>query len=280
MQNLIIKQDNEEWNLLALPGKLEGAWITAEELGKHLGYEEPRKAVMKIYERYSQDFANKVDSIVVKLTTDSMTIDGKRNVRNTTVFSERGALKIIRHSETPKADEIMDHVFDVFLAARKETIAEDYLKQRLIETMILPAPREWQKTFPDAFAQGAFIMYGLGTYKAGDSSLALSKFYWTYVYCAAPEGIAEILLEENPGGRGGRKWKHHQLLTDDGRAWLVRHIGEVATLMRCSHYNITLFKQLFKTAFPKTRSLDFFTSGLAELEKIDVEHTKQLLFEF
>ena len=103
---LEIAVNNHKWNVHKNPGSLEGAWITSEELGQKLGYENPRKSTLKIYERFSQNFTDKIDTGVVILTTPA----GHQKTR---VFSERGALKIIRHSETEIADKIMDEVSDL-----------------------------------------------------------------------------------------------------------------------------------------------------------------------
>ena len=90
---LEIAVNNKKWKVHKNPGSLDGAWITAEELGQKLGYEQSKDSVLKIYERHSESFIDKVDSTTVKLTV----VGKQRSVR---VFSERGALKIIRHSET------------------------------------------------------------------------------------------------------------------------------------------------------------------------------------
>jgi len=282
MQDLVISKNGKDWKLLSGIDKIEGAWITAEELGKHLGYSEPRKAVIKIYERFSENFENKRDSAVVKLTTAQKAISGlpsnRKQTQNTRIFSERGALKIIRHSETPEADKIMDCVFDVFLEAnRKEQLAREFVNKLLIEKMILPAPRNWTKAFPDSFGEAVFRLYNLGEYKPGISSLPFSRFVSLYIYGAAPTGIYEKLLEKNPvGANGDREFKHHQFLEDEAKNWLLRQLSEVTTLIRCSRYNITIFKQLFETAFPKVK--------VDELEHIMLSNTqidiKQLLFDF
>ena len=109
MNELII----QDWKILDSPEGFSGAWITGEELGRHLGYSEPRIAISKIYKRHSQFFKEQVDIGVTNLVTPG----GIQEVR---IFSERGALKIIRYSNTEKADEIMDEVFDVFLAVKNQ----------------------------------------------------------------------------------------------------------------------------------------------------------------
>ena len=91
---------------------LKGTWITSEELGVHLGYSEPRKAILKLLERQRETFILGEHYAVVTLTTPSGT-------QKTTIFNERGALKLMRYSQQPVADAIMDEVFDVYMLYRK-----------------------------------------------------------------------------------------------------------------------------------------------------------------
>lgn len=104
------------WNLVKSE-ELEGHWITARELGTHLGYSEPGDSVNRIYERHPNSFKKSIDITTVKLT-------GVTGPKETRVFSERGALKVIRHSNTEVADVVMDEVFNVYLAVRKQAKKE------------------------------------------------------------------------------------------------------------------------------------------------------------
>ena len=282
MQDIIILKNNQEWKLISNIEKLSGAWITAEELGKKLGYSEPRLGVMRIYSRFSESFENKRDSAVVKLTTifEASALGKASHTKqvSTRIFSERGALKIIRHSETPQANAIMDCVFDVFMEAnRKDQVTKEFINRFMIEQMILPAPKSWQKAFPDGFGQAVFKLYDLGEYKPGIPNPVFARFVSRFIYGAAPEGVYEKLCEKNPQADDGfREFKHHQLLTDDAKTWLFRHIGEVTTLIRASRYHAETFKNMFAIAYPKNR--------MEDLEKLMLENTnidiKQLLFDF
>lgn len=109
MKELVIR----DWKMLESPENLTGAWLTGEELGRHLGYSDPKDSVRRIYGRHQESFKDQIDTTTVKLTV----VGKQRDVR---IYSERGALKIIRYSNTPKADEIMDEVFDVFLEVKKQ----------------------------------------------------------------------------------------------------------------------------------------------------------------
>ena len=83
-------------------------WATREQIGRLLEYEEPMKAVAKIHERHSE----RLDkfSTIVKLTT----VEGGREVsREVIVYSFKGLLEICRYSNQPKADAVMDWLFEV-----------------------------------------------------------------------------------------------------------------------------------------------------------------------
>ena len=75
-----------------------------------LGYAEPRKAIGKIHER-NKARLDKFSSDV-KLTTEA-------GERTATVYSFKGLLEICRYSNQPKADAVMDFLWDVADEIRK-----------------------------------------------------------------------------------------------------------------------------------------------------------------
>ena len=83
-------------------------YMTREQIGQALEYNEPRKSIQKIHER-NADRLNPLSS-VVNLTT----LEGGREVtRDVIVYTLRGAMEICRFSRQPKADKFMDFVWDV-----------------------------------------------------------------------------------------------------------------------------------------------------------------------
>lgn len=114
------------WKILVNPNGLFGEWLTADEIGTHLGYAEPSRSVNNLYERNSSFFKDGVDTCVIKLMTQSQ-------VRDVRVFSERGTLKILRYSKTDLADQVMEEVFDVFIQVRKAgQIPEKYANNPMV----------------------------------------------------------------------------------------------------------------------------------------------------
>lgn len=89
-------------------------WGTREQIGTMLGYEEPGKAIAKIHERNAARF--KDFSTVVKLTK----VEGEREVsRAITVYNFKGLLEICRYSNQPKADAVMDFLWEMADEVRK-----------------------------------------------------------------------------------------------------------------------------------------------------------------
>jgi prophage antirepressor-like protein len=112
------------WTLIE-PERLEGHWITGEEIGRHLGYAEPRVAINVLYNRHKDRFENNVDVSDINLISEAGT-------RNTRVFSERGALKVIRYSNTKVADAVMNEVFGVYVAVRERSMPQSYYDHPLM----------------------------------------------------------------------------------------------------------------------------------------------------
>lgn len=133
------------WSLVK-PEKLEGHWITGEEIGRHLGYSEPRISISTLYNRYKESFQEGLDCSVINLITEA----GARDMR---VFSRRGVLKVIRHSNTAVADKVMDEVFDVYLAVRAKAKA-----QAASSMALFPTPEQEATSIMSAWLKAAALL--------------------------------------------------------------------------------------------------------------------------
>lgn len=83
-------------------------WVTREQIGELLEYADPDNAITNIHRRNKE----RLDtfSTGVKLTQ----VEGNRTVtREVIVYSFKGLLEICRYSNQPKANAIMDWLFDV-----------------------------------------------------------------------------------------------------------------------------------------------------------------------
>lgn len=98
-------------------------WLDAESIGISLDYAEPRKAVLKIYERNKKELDN--FSVVVKMGST----DGKDYFKR--VFNEEGIYLITMHANTPKASqfriELAKFVKQKRLEALRDAKAQGYI---------------------------------------------------------------------------------------------------------------------------------------------------------
>ena len=83
-------------------------YAAREQIGRLLEYSEPDVAVRKIHMRHSE----RLDKF--STSTKLVRVEGEREVvRKVTVYSFKGLLEICRYSKQPKADIVMDWLFDV-----------------------------------------------------------------------------------------------------------------------------------------------------------------------
>jgi prophage antirepressor-like protein len=84
---------------------------TREQIGTMLGYADPQKAIDNIHERNKE----RLDKFSVTLKL--MATDGK--LYNTCVYSFKGLLEICRYSNQPRANAVMDFLWEVANQIRK-----------------------------------------------------------------------------------------------------------------------------------------------------------------
>ncbi len=87
-------------------------WITAEELGKKLGYKEgdEKRSVLRLASRNTTQL--EPFRSVVSLTTES-------GPRETTIFEEHGAWILAMKARTPKAEEVQLHIAQLMTRFRR-----------------------------------------------------------------------------------------------------------------------------------------------------------------
>ena len=83
-------------------------WATREKIGRLLGYANPDTAIKNIHLRNSERLSR--FSTLLKLSQ----VEGKRTVtRDVIVYNFKGLLEICRYSNQPKADAVMDFLWNV-----------------------------------------------------------------------------------------------------------------------------------------------------------------------
>lgn len=83
-------------------------WATREQIGRLLDYENPNDAIKIIHLRHSE----RLDKFSTRINLNR--VEGGREVeRDVTVYNFKGLLEICRYSNQPKADAVMDLLWDV-----------------------------------------------------------------------------------------------------------------------------------------------------------------------
>ncbi len=79
-------------------------WGTREQIGAMLGYADPAKAIFNIHARNKA----RLDRF-----SSTLKLRGEAGEREATVYNFKGLLEICRYSNQPKADAVMDFLWDV-----------------------------------------------------------------------------------------------------------------------------------------------------------------------
>lgn len=101
-----------ETDIQVLGGRDE-VWITREQIGRALGYSDPKKAIEKIHMKHRE----RLDRYSMLIRVVSPNLGG---TQETMCYSAKGVYEICRCSRQPKADEFYDKVYDLLEQVRKD----------------------------------------------------------------------------------------------------------------------------------------------------------------
>lgn len=104
----------------------EEIYMTRQQIGTALGYDNPMIAIAKIHDRHKE----RLDKFSV-LTKLGNTRDGK--FYDTYVYSAKGVYEICRWSRQPKADDFMDFVWDVVETIRKNKLTPPLTADEIVD---------------------------------------------------------------------------------------------------------------------------------------------------
>lgn len=111
---------------------------------------------------------------------------------------------------------------------------------------------KWAKRFPDEFYKQIYRLKRWKWPNHGVRTPLVGKITNVIVYEKLPPGVLDELQARNPTkqGTGRRKWKHHQVLSEDiGQPDLRDHLMQLIALMRVSP-DWPTFENHLKLAFP------------------------------
>ncbi len=123
---------------------------------------------------------------------------------------------------------------------------------KILEAYISKELLPWTKRFPNEFYEHLFRLQGWQYNPVSVKRPKLvGKLTEDIVYKRLPPGILDELKKRNPKtGKGHRRYKHFQFLTEDiGHPHLIKHLASVTTLMRISP-NWRKFNSYLQRAHP------------------------------
>ena len=95
------------------PNALKGIWITASELGRHIGYINPSKNVKALFNKHTEAFEEGKHYTRVTLRV------GNQEYNNVLIFSELGALRLLAFCKKPVALTLIEEVHEIYLAVKR-----------------------------------------------------------------------------------------------------------------------------------------------------------------
>lgn len=170
---------------------------------------------------------------------------------------DKGQLSKVQHRIADKCAVLLRGLQGIGLIALIDE-ATGYQEQRskdalrkILEAYINPELLPWTQRFPLEYFKQLFRLRNW----TFDPSLKGPRYVGTLnnklIYEQLPPGVLPELQKRNPSNeKGQRRWKHHQLLTENiGNPHLEKQLIAVTTLMRAAP-NWTVFDRMFKRAFP------------------------------
>lgn len=139
-------------------GDLRGEfYMTRDQIGRALEYNNPMIAIAKIHSRYSQRL-------------DPLSLTKLVNGREVFFYSSKGVYEIIRHSSQPKADIFYDFVYEIIEGLRKGYFKLQAEKQTQVWQDTRSLSKEIRRKETDQIKQ-------LVEYAAAQGSRNASRYY-------------------------------------------------------------------------------------------------------
>jgi len=103
--------------------------------------------------------------------------------------------------------------------------------QKILDKWMTGYARKWAKTFPDEFWEKLLRVKGQESYIGHPKPQFVGHWVNDIVYKRLAPGVLSKVRELNPKKNGGRKYKHHQFLSEDhGVPELKEHLMKAMTL--------------------------------------------------
>lgn len=212
-------------------------WLVAKDVCAVLGYSKYRDAIAS---RTDAD-----ERMSIKLDT----LGGKQSM---TFINESGFYALVFGSSKPNAKAFRKFVTSTVLPALRKTGTYS------LKASLLPAPRQWEKTFPAEFMRNVLKLYGYKYDAKKGTPSFIGHFINEYVYNTLDKGLSKALKSARATFAGDDEVAFlHQFLADPAREALQNHIM-VLNGLAAGSATIDGFKQLYERAFTHRNQLEMY----------------------
>ncbi len=181
--------------------------------------------------------------LVVKLPTIS-------GFKSTYFINEAAMYKLAFRSNKPEADAFTEWVVSEVLPALRKTGTYS------LQSQLLPAPRNWEKTFPSEFMRNVLKLYGQCYDAKKGTPQFVGHFINKYVYnCMDRNMTRELKGARNRYSDEDEVSFLHQFLAEPAREALQTHIVALNTLMSASS-NKDHFELMFDRVYTHKNQLE------------------------
>ncbi|RPD50017.1 hypothetical protein DNI29_04265 [Hymenobacter sediminis] len=149
--------------------------------------------------------------------------------QSTLLINEGNLYRLAAKSEMPQAEVFEAWIFDEVLPSLRKTGTYS------LRSQLLPAPRQWEKTFPSEFMKNVLKLYGQKYNPKKGTPQFVGHFINKYVYNCMDKNMTRELKAARAAFAGDDEVAFlHQFLGEPAREALQAHIMSINTLMVAS----------------------------------------------
>ena len=213
-------------------------WFVARDVCRVLGYKKSAPAVVGAHCRPKG--------------CTKMVLPSSGGNQSMVLINEGNLYRLVGKSEMPDAERFEEWVFDEVLPALRKTGTYS------LKSQLLPAPRQWEKTFPAEFMRNVLKLYGYKYDPKKGTPQFVGHFINEYVYNTLDRGLSKALKAARSTFAGEDEVAFlHQFLADPAREALQNHIM-VLNGLAAGSATIDGFKQLYERAFTHRSQLEMY----------------------
>ena len=218
MQDLIVKD---------VDGNLTVSSLVVAEV-----FSRPHDAVLKSIDKINAQLVDISDEVQINFVK-SKDAAGIRNTR-TAFLNERQFLMVLPFIGGKKSLEGQIRLVDEFMRLRKELDSKTTQLDVIRKLLLLDAPTEWVKLYPDSFYQAIMAIYGHDFDKTKNKPLYCAQITRRWIYdIILPEELQNEIDVKRKDER-----KHSWFSNENGRNALLSQISKVEMVAKMSSSRI------------------------------------------